>query len=443
MGTKERSWLNSITDWLLKPPYKWKGLFQGKMEAVASAIKAAPTTTALSPSPEGLSQLTAILMHQLRLKKSFQGQSTSKVGTRKQSLHHHEYDLVEEIRETTVRHNRNNVTRTKAYLQIYRQFPELHWAFLAHMVSRNSGYNMTDLRGDLLPHLLNEKQSKDMFSFLERANWLIFQDAYPQLLLYAYSRKQNRSLFHLLPVFSVSGFMHPVWNLFWQKRDSVLLSQCLIINEQNYIESRIVRNTFYREHVLDTLLFQTQALFQLNQIIFPYRAVNEQGIPLSAGMTNKPVSHLLAGLILEDFSDLTERIEFGKKLYGILFGIPEVFEGATSFAYRFPHTGSRLDYCPQLFSCVNKASPGTPFRERLDQCRLKPESEPFYSPMLEHVWQDQKSEAAGEGDWFQHSDILNRLGTIKPPLFFDMTAEACLRLKKIELAILAAQHFSS
>jgi hypothetical protein len=62
-------------------------------------------------------------------------------------------DLVAEIRHQTAVHNRNNLTRTKAYLDFYREHPELEWAFLAHMVSRNSGWNMTDLHGEWLPRL--------------------------------------------------------------------------------------------------------------------------------------------------------------------------------------------------------------------------------------------------------------------------------------------------
>lgn len=44
------------------------------------------------------------------------------------------------------------------------------------MVSRNGGWNMTDLKGELLSHLLSESEQNDFFQFLERGNWLIFQD---------------------------------------------------------------------------------------------------------------------------------------------------------------------------------------------------------------------------------------------------------------------------
>lgn len=52
------------------------------------------------------------------------------------------------IKRTTHSLNKNNVTRTKAYIDFYKRHPEIHWAFLGHMVSRNGGWNMTDLKGD-------------------------------------------------------------------------------------------------------------------------------------------------------------------------------------------------------------------------------------------------------------------------------------------------------
>ena len=58
--------------------------------------------------------------------------------------------LLQRIRLKTEQLNVNNVTRTKAYLDFYIAHPEIHWAFLGHMVSRNGGWNMTDLKGEFL-----------------------------------------------------------------------------------------------------------------------------------------------------------------------------------------------------------------------------------------------------------------------------------------------------
>ncbi|MGZ4123784.1 MAG: DUF2515 family protein, partial [Tumebacillaceae bacterium] len=87
-------------------------------------------------------------------------------------------ETYDHIWQATVKGNRNNVTRTAAYLDVYQACPELHWAFLAHLVSRNGGYNMTDLKGDLISRAMEPGEAESFFQFLERANFLIFGDAF-------------------------------------------------------------------------------------------------------------------------------------------------------------------------------------------------------------------------------------------------------------------------
>jgi len=117
-----------------------------------------------------------------------------------------ERELVEDIRKQTDLRNRDNVERTRAYLELYQRHPEIHWALLAHLVSRNAGWSLTDLRGELLPRLLSATEQRYLFLFLERGDWLIFRDAFPQLLLYEESVRRQTNLFHLLPHFHASVF---------------------------------------------------------------------------------------------------------------------------------------------------------------------------------------------------------------------------------------------
>ena len=81
-----------------------------------------------------------------------------------QHLSREDQQLLQRIRLKTKQLNVNNVTRTKAYLDFYIFHPEIHWAFLGHMVSRNGGWNMTDLKGEFLSRLMNE-QIKTRFLF--------------------------------------------------------------------------------------------------------------------------------------------------------------------------------------------------------------------------------------------------------------------------------------
>jgi hypothetical protein len=121
------------------------------------------------------------------------------------SLNSSEQALLTAIKKTTDKLNIDNISRTQAYATFYHRYPEVKWAFLASMVSRNAGWNMCDLQGKNMKKALS-KQTRDLlFLTYERANWLIFKDVFPQLLLYAVSRKKHVSYVHLLPYLNVSS----------------------------------------------------------------------------------------------------------------------------------------------------------------------------------------------------------------------------------------------
>ncbi|MFS0727781.1 DUF2515 family protein [Paenibacillus sp. 1P07SE] len=334
--------------------------------------------------------------------------------------------LLADIRQRTARANRNNVTRTAAYLAFYRRHPEVHWSLLAHMVSRNGGWNMTDLQGELLPRLLTPEQCLQTFLMLERANYLIFGDAYPQLLLYEAGLAAGRDLSRLLPELGVSRFMEPVWAGFYRRPEPALLTTALIINEQQFIESRVVRHPFYREHVLERFYFALQAVLQFNQVMFPY------GGPAA-----------MAGLILEDFEDIRERIAFGKRLYALLFRIPEIHQGVCAFVSGQPHTGSRADYAPQLFTATTSMGqhPGQ-YVERLRGRHLLRAAPPLYSPRLADAWPDRTAAEAEPGDWLDDADIdaiSGYMAGLPLPRSFAIANEYGFALDKLELAVLAKQ----
>jgi hypothetical protein len=335
--------------------------------------------------------------------------------------------IVQRIRAETARMNRNNVTRTEAYRQFYLRRREVHWALLAHLVSRNGGWNMTDLQAEWLPRLLDTAKRRACFGMLERANALIFHDAYAQLLLYEECRRSGRNLLHLLPALGVSAFMRPLWQQFLRTGDAVPLTIGLIVNEQNFIEGRVVQNSYYRRKVLGTFYFGMQSVLQLNQVLFPY-GKDEKGDPL------------LAGLILEDFSNLKERIEFGKRLYALLFGVPGVAEGVLAFVKAVRHTGSRSDYAPELYAAVRRSPPTAAYRERLSGGRLRDGAEPLYSPPLNAAWSDRPVDAPEPGDWFAGTaSVLPYFRGLPLPHPFEMTADYRVGLGKVELAVLAAQ----
>ncbi|MCG7334673.1 DUF2515 domain-containing protein [Sporosarcina sp. ACRSM] len=343
-----------------------------------------------------------------------------------QDLSRDDRSLLQSIRFQTERLNSNNKTRTKAYLDFYSLHPEIHWAFLGHMVSRNGGWNMTDLNGEFLSKLMQKQTKRDFFSFLERGNWLIFQDAYPQFLLYAESKSRNRNLFYLLPYLHVSRFMEVIWNHFWRERDCYLLAIALVINEQNYLENRIIQNPLYKKNVFQTLEFVLQDFLSVNHILFPYHDHREPEGRAS-----------LIGLTLHHFGSLHERIMLGKRLYQLLFGERDLFEAVYRWAIAHPHTGSRKDYWPEVFNDLNEGVPGASLSRRIKSCQIKKGALRLFSPKLEYAWKNVNHTEAEQGDWYEHWYMIEYLREEKIAVKGKIEGEYCETLEKLELAAIA------
>ncbi|PLS16314.1 DUF2515 domain-containing protein [Bacillus sp. M6-12] len=250
-----------------------------------------------------------------------------------------EQQIINKINEITKRCNKDNISRTKAYAEIFAQHPSIKWSFLASMVSRNAGYNMCDLEGKWLKEGLPRHYRYILFLLYERANWLIFEDAFPQLLLYHYSTECGTPMFHLCKYFSVSFFMEKEWNYFWGVRDQKRLVYSLIINEQNIIQKPVIDHLFYKKHVFRSTVFLLQDLLHFSVVLFP------------------TLNGDLFGASVSRFSKLDTRIELGKKLFAILFS-PKLFPQFHEFSRKTEHTGSRYDY-EQYFK--RKKVRNTPF----------------------------------------------------------------------------------
>ncbi|GGB33175.1 DUF2515 domain-containing protein [Virgibacillus dakarensis] len=235
------------------------------------------------------------------------------------------HDYLYYIIKTTKEHNLDNITRTKAYQNFYLRFPEIKWSFIASIVSRNAGWNMTDLRLPAFQTLLGKEKRERLFMTYERANWLIFSDAYPQLLLYQLSKQQKTPLFHLLPELRVSRFMANEWYHFWQNHDDDRLMIALIINEQNVIQLPVIKQTYFKYRVFLRLPYLLQDFLFMNAVLLPTR------------------STVLYGSFVHDFTNLTKRVNLGKRLATMIFH-PDVYGKLLDFARNIEHTGSRRDY---------------------------------------------------------------------------------------------------
>ena len=242
-----------------------------------------------------------------------------------------EKQLLNTIKRLTKKGNRDNISRTKAYEYFFRKYPEIKWALLAGLVSRNAGWNMCDLEGGLLSHLLTKRFRRQLFLTYEDANWRIFQDAYPQLLLYHYSIKYNRPLFYLCEKFYITSFMEHEWRGFWKYRNERRLAYALIINEQHIIEKPVIQKRFF---VFHSFLFLLQDRLHHSKVLFP-TCYGE-----------------LYGFSVAHFQDVDARIYLGKKLYELLFS-PQMFPYFYQFVCNTKPTGSRYDY-GQYHQSVNK-----------------------------------------------------------------------------------------
>ncbi|WP_210365672.1 DUF2515 domain-containing protein [Bacillus sp. REN3] len=270
-----------------------------------------------------------------------------------------EAELIVKVKDETAKKNVDNIARTKAYLDYYLAVPEITWAFLASMVSRNGGYNMCDLQGEWLPKIIDSSVRQRLFLTFERANWLIFRDAYPQLLLYYYSTKINAPMFHLLGYLDVSQFMEREWMLFWEHRDQQRLMTALIVNEQNVIQKPVIEHHVFRKRVFNTFLFFFEDAFHFSTVLFP------------------TCEGQLYGASVNGFKSPGKRIDLGRRLADILFDA-RYYPSILEFAINTEHTASRHDY------------------ERYFQFRKKRDT-PFLRctyPVIEHNYHQQ-------GDWYK------------------------------------------
>ncbi|WP_245680562.1 DUF2515 domain-containing protein [Bacillus marinisedimentorum] len=234
-------------------------------------------------------------------------------------------EIIQIVKKMTDRKNIDNITRTKAYERYYSRNPEIRWALLAGMVSRNAGYNMTDLESKWFQRSLKPDRREQLFLTYERANWLIFSDAFPQLLLYRISKDLGKPMFGLLNQFNVSVFMEREWNRFWVSGDIERLVYALIINEQHVIQKPVIEHPVYEKAVFRSLAFKFEERLHFSTVLFPTREGE------------------LFGYSVHGFKKVSNRIKLGKRLAGLLFH-PGYYRAIIDFSNNTEHTGSRNDY---------------------------------------------------------------------------------------------------
>nr|WP_205603801.1 DUF2515 family protein [Bacillus mesophilus] len=253
-------------------------------------------------------------------------------------LSEEERNIVSHVKAYVTLQNKDNITRTNTYGRFYEKNNEIKWALLASMVSRNAGWNMCDLKGEWFPKVLSRELRQRLFLTYERANWLIFLDAFPQLYLYQLSKEFKRDLTYLLPFFHVSPFMSEIWKKFMREGNQDELLVSLIINEQNLIQRPVIEHPIYRKKVFHTWLFLLQDWLHFSVVLFPTKTGD------------------LYGSSVSDFRKVQSRIQLGKRLASILFH-PDYYNGIYNFSKTVSHTGSRHDYEQYVYKDKIKDTP--------------------------------------------------------------------------------------
>ncbi|MCT8138937.1 DUF2515 family protein [Anaerobacillus sp. CMMVII] len=254
------------------------------------------------------------------------------------SLSSSEKELIRKVYKEIEAGNIDNISRTVFYEQFYLRNKEIIWAFLASFVSRNAGWNMTDLEGDLFRELIPQNYREILFLTYERANWLIFSDAYPQLLIYEISKREGKPLFHLLKFFHISKYIEVEWQRFWRDKDVERLCKALIVNEQHVIQKPVIEDSFYKAKVFRSLPFIAEDKLHFSTVLFP------------------TLDGRLYGYSVHGFTKVKNRIELGKRLNWLLFHSNEK-EKIREFAAQVNHTGSRYDYEKFVKKVARKRTP--------------------------------------------------------------------------------------
>jgi hypothetical protein len=222
--------------------------------------------------------------------------------------------------------NRDNVVRTASYLELYALTREtgrdLPWILMAHLVSRNGGYMMSDVAFARASgqSAFTRAALDELFLFLERANFLIFFDAWYHVLLHLLGRSAEAE--------RATRFTRAAWLRYEAAAADVVspaleraLVEDLVTNEQHFIEHRVVHHSrFDRARAIVGLL---ESVGGEGPLIFPTSS---------------------AKIRVGGFAFVKKRISAGMRIFDEILANRDQREELFRWALAHPHTGSRAVY---------------------------------------------------------------------------------------------------
>ncbi|MBA3542700.1 MAG: DUF2515 family protein [Deltaproteobacteria bacterium] len=236
-------------------------------------------------------------------------------------------ERLHDFRASLDERNVDNVARTASYLELYawtrRNPPDLPWIFMAHLVSRNAGYLMTDVARRIAaatdPMLADAM--RNLFVLLERANFLIFHDAWHHVCAHLAGDTAS-----LAPP-RTPAFMCDAWRRYEAAgapspaRERALVLD-LVHNEQHLIEHRAVHHPELAPGL--RLLFLIEATGKERPLVFPWPDAT-------------PPPEIRAG----KFAVVERRIATGTEIFDRVLADHARRAAMFDWARAHPHTGSR------------------------------------------------------------------------------------------------------
>ncbi|HVY44828.1 MAG TPA: DUF2515 family protein [Minicystis sp.] len=236
--------------------------------------------------------------------------------------------VVERMRRELDARNADNVARTESYLELYaltREGPaDWPWLLMAHLVSRNAGCMMVDvaLAIEHEKRFFTRGALHELFLMLERANHLIFYDAWHHVtaaLLGRSVQDHARTPAFVRSAYAAYGAATGGGRATADTERRLVLA--LVTNEQNYIERRVVSAPrFARAMALVGFFEQTG-----------------HDAPLEL-----PLSH--AEIKVGRFASLERRIDAGARIFDEVLADRVRRAEIFAWALETPHTGSRVAY---------------------------------------------------------------------------------------------------
>jgi len=253
--------------------------------------------------------------------------------------------------------NRDNVSRTESYLELYAftrtTAVELPWVLMAHLVSRNSGYLMTDLARKI-PRAAQAGDEtlagamRTLFLLLERGNFLIFWDAWHHVCSFLAEAPIEPP--------RTPRFMCEAWRRYDESREERRLVLDLVHNEQNLIERRAVHHPeLYAGRMLLDLI---EASGRDRPLVFPIADAPE--------------------IRVGGFSRIERRIETGRRIFDEVLGDRARRDLMFEWAMAHPHTGSREVYGGPAGPTLREAWPIETVHALWAPIHAPPEPDPDY-----------------------------------------------------------------